>query len=79
MHPLKELQKILVGTAPRRTVGKVVRVTGAQVDIVVSGRLRQFARRNDATSYRVGDSVATQGEVMLGRVTRQGKVKTYSI
>lgn len=77
MHPLKELQKLLIESTPRRAVGKVVRMTDTSIDVVVSGRIRNFKRGSDGTTYRVGDKVATQGEVLLGRTAVRSKVKTY--
>ena len=77
MNPLLELSAIL-NTSNKRKTGRVVSVSGEGVHAIVDGRLQIFSKI-DATQYRIGDTVSTQGEVILGRRRIKPGIKTYVI
>jgi uncharacterized cupin superfamily protein len=65
MHPLKQLRQLMKESSP--TQGKVVKV-GNELRIATSqGSLSITPQANDATVYRVGDSVILANGMVVGR------------
>jgi hypothetical protein len=66
MNPVIELQKMLAKVATKRQVGKVLRVNG-NILTVSTGNTTVRVRNTSATSYKAGNLVSVQGEVLLGK------------
>jgi uncharacterized cupin superfamily protein len=65
MHPLKQLRKMMQESSPGQ--GKVVKV-GTELRVAThQGSLAITPSVNDATVYRVGDSVILSNGVIVGR------------
>lgn len=66
MHPLKQLRSLL--QASSSNTGKVIQAGGAALQVFTRDGLLSIAPSSqDATRYRVGDTVVLKNGVIVGR------------
>jgi hypothetical protein len=78
MNPLHELQAILKGRPSAADTGVVVSVTADSVIVKTRGGLRTV-KAVGATTYRAGDSVRLQDNVLLGKTAQTDSLPVFRV
>lgn len=77
MNPLRELRS-LVGSASAVESGVVTSVTASSIVVRTRGGLKSFATAT-ARSYKPGDTVRFQGNVLLGRSISIDNIPVFKV
>lgn len=77
MNPLSRLRSMLTKTN-RVTTGLVVSNIAGELRVTTTDGVKVMSQ-TDATTYRSGDKVQVQGQIVTGKVASEDGVKVYTV
>lgn len=77
MNPLVELQKLL-GSNNKSKIGVILSNDAKGLSVSTSSGT-QYMSQSDATSYKAGDKVQVQGQIVTGRIPSEEGIIVYHV
>ncbi|GMQ92474.1 MAG: hypothetical protein BMS9Abin11_1805 [Gammaproteobacteria bacterium] len=77
MNPLVELQKLL-GSTIKSKIGVILSNDAKGLSVSTSSGT-QYMSQSDATSYKAGDKVQVQGQIVTGRIPSEEGIIVYHV